>query len=127
MMLSSQFKMPKSHAAIILQYAAACSGNREVVMKLITPSIIVNLMHSAVCEVQKQALSLLCYIAFGILNCSKSKILLEEALESLTSLIDSINESTGGDLLYIGTKTLALACQVYLDFAPDESRFSKLS
>ncbi|KAL6549728.1 hypothetical protein OROMI_020216 [Orobanche minor] len=57
-------------------------------------------------------------ITFVILNCSKSKILLEEALESLTSLIDSFNESTGGDLLYIGTKTPALACQVYLDFAP---------
>ncbi|KAK1363274.1 hypothetical protein POM88_038835 [Heracleum sosnowskyi] len=115
-----QYPKLQSHAAIILQYVVACSGNKEFVMKFITPSIIVNLMHSAVCEVQKQALLLLRYIAFGIPNCSKSKFVLEEVLESLTSLIDSFNDSTGSDLLYNGTKTLALACQVYLDFSPDE-------
>ncbi|KAK1363268.1 hypothetical protein POM88_038829 [Heracleum sosnowskyi] len=115
-----QYPKLQSHAAIILQYVVAYSGNREVVMKFITPSIIVNLMGSAVCEVQKQALSLLRNIAFGIPNCSKSKIVLKETLESLTSLIDSFNESTGDDLLCIGSKTLALACQVYLDFCPDE-------
>ncbi|KAL6501848.1 hypothetical protein OROGR_026981 [Orobanche gracilis] len=110
----------RSHAAIILQYVVACWGNMEVVMELITPSIIVNLMHSTVCEVQKQALLLLRNIAFGIPNSFKSKIVLEEASESLNSLIDSFNESTVRDLLYIGSKTLALACEVYLDFSPDE-------
>lgn len=63
---------------------------------------------------------LLYYIAFGIPNCSKSKIVLEESLESLTSLIDSFNESTGSDLLYIGTKTLAVACQEYPDISSDQ-------
>ncbi|KAK1350241.1 hypothetical protein POM88_054677 [Heracleum sosnowskyi] len=29
-------------------------------------------------------------------------------------------DSSAGDLLYNGTKTLALACQIYLDFSPDE-------
>ncbi|KAK1363266.1 hypothetical protein POM88_038827 [Heracleum sosnowskyi] len=110
----------QSHAAIILQNVVAYSGSREVVMKLITPSIIVCLIRSSVCEVQVKALSLLCIIAFGIPSCSESKIVLAEALESQTSLIASFNESTGEDLLCIGSETLALACQVYLDFSLDE-------
>lgn len=113
----------QSHVAIILQLVVAYSSNWKLVIDNITHSTIVNLLHSELSAVRVQALWLLHTIALKFSSCPESKVILEGALECLTSIITDhypVDEESSVDEFCIGGRTLAVACQLNPELSCDK-------